>query len=135
MIANCLGIMLFCMLPDYPPPPALTDYPALMVIYDPSLGGINCDNDCTTVATGPLTDEMWFTSGACHPDLLGSTIIFPAIDFRMECVDTGGMITVAYNDYYEEEVIYFDVLWGAGNPPYWLYWLLEDWIIEWQPGG
>jgi hypothetical protein len=100
-----------------------------MVIYDPSLGGINCDGDCTTVATGPLTEDMWFTSGACHPDLLGQTVYFPAIDFEMECVDNGGLITKAYNEYYQRDVVYFDVMWDASNPPEWLYWLL-DWEIK-----
>ena len=129
---TCLELALICLLPDYNPPPPKTifDYPALMVFYDPSLGGINCDGDCTTVATGPLTEDMWETSGACHPDLLGLTIYFPAIDFTMDCVDTGGLITVTFNEYYQKEVLYFDVMWRASNPPYWLYFLLDDWYVK-----
>lgn len=130
-LLTCLELALLCLLPDYvPPPPPLTSYPALMVIYDPALGGINCDEDCSTVATGPLTEDMYFTSGACHPDLLGLTVYFPAIDFEMKCVDTGGMITVRYSDYYEQDVLYFDAMWDYfGEWPYWNYWLL-DWEIE-----
>ena len=108
----------------------LTDYPAVITFYDPSEGDINCDNDCSTVATGVLTDDMYFTSGACHEDLLGQTVYFPAIDFEMECVDNGGMIDVRYSKYYDREVIYFDVLWDADNPPEWNYWLLDEWSVR-----
>ena len=133
-MVTCLKLMLLCLclLPYYvppSPPPPLHTYPAVMVIYDPSLGGINCDGDCTTVATGLLTEDMWFTSGACHPDLLGLTVYFPAIDFEMKCVDNGGLITKAYNEYYQRDVVYFDVMWDASSPPEWLYWLL-DWEIK-----
>ena len=128
---TCIELAVICLLPDYQPPAPKTifDFPALMVIYDPSLGGINCDNDCSTVALGPLTDDMWFKSGACHPDLLGYTVYFPAIDFTMTCVDTGSLVTIAYNQYYGRHVVYFDVMWDAGNPPTWLYWLLKDWEV------
>ena len=128
---TCLELAVICLLPDYTPPAPKTvfDYPALMVVYDPTLGGINCDNDCTTVALGELTEDMWFTSGACHPDLLGLTVYFPAIDFEMRCVDTGGMITIRYNEFYQRTVLYFDALWDYYNLPEWNYWLLEDWEV------
>lgn len=132
---SCIELAVICLLPDYRPPAPKTiyDYPALMVIYDPSLGGINCDSDCSTVALGPLTDDMWFTSGACHPALLGLKIHFPAIDFTMRCVDTGSLVTIAFNQYYGRDVVYFDVMWDAGSPPTWLYWLLEDWnVLIWE---
>ena len=134
MTLTCLELAIICLLPDVyekmPPPVTLFDYPALLVVYDPRLGGINCDNDCSTVALGRLTDDMWFTSGACHPDLLGLTIYFPAIDFEMRCVDTGSMVTIAYNEHYQSMVVYFDVLWDSYNPPEWNYWLLEDWELN-----
>ena len=109
----------------------VTNYPAVMVIYDPTIGGINCDEDCTTIATGPLLDEYWYQAGACYPNLLGAEIYFPVIDFTMKCVDNGGKVTVLWNEYYQQEVVYFDVLWSATNPPYWLYWLLDDWQVMW----
>lgn len=108
----------------------LTDYPAVITFYDPSKGDINCDDNCKTVATGPLTPDMYFTSGACHEDLLGRTIYFPAIDFEMKCVDTGGMITVLYSKYYDREVLYFDAMWDADNPPEWNYWILDEWSVR-----
>ena len=108
----------------------LIDYPAVITFYDPSLGGINCDDDCTTVATGKLEPSMYGTAGACHKDLLGRTIVFHAIDLEMKCVDTGGMIDVAYSKYYSREVLYFDILWDADNPPEWNYWLLEKWSVR-----
>lgn len=137
MILTCVELALICLLPDYilpEPPRILTDYPALMVIYDPSIchepgGEINCDGDPDTVAIGSLTDDMWFTSGACHPDLLGLSVYFPAIDFTMRCVDTGGLVNTAFNEYYQQDVIYFDAMWDSTQPPYWLYWLLDDWYI------
>ena len=138
-IIECIHLAVVCLLPDYqPPPPKLvTDYPAVMVIYDPSIchepgGKINCDGDPTTVATGTLTPDMYFTAGACHPDLLGETIHFAVIDFSMECVDTGSMVTVDYNEYYRRDVVYFDVMWDSKHPPPWLYWLLEEWTVTWD---
>lgn len=136
MLLTCVEFAVLCLLPDYippPPPKIVTDYPAVMVIYDPSLcfepgGAINCDGDPTTVAIGALTEDMWFTSGACHPSLLGLSVYFPGIDFRMRCVDNGGLVNIAYNEYYAQEVAYFDVMWDASRPPTWLYWLL-DWYI------
>ena len=134
MIMTCLELAVICLLPEYQPypPPPITDYPALMVIYDPSKGGINCDGDCTTVSIGPLTEDMYYTSGACHVDLLGATIHFPAINFSMRCVDTGGGIKVDYNEYYDRDVLYFDAMWDANTPPVWLYWLLDNWSVEWE---
>ena len=131
---TCLELALICLLPDYNPLPPKTvfDYPALMVFYDPSLGGINCNDDCTTVAWGPLTPDMWFTAGACHPDLFGATVHFPAIDFTMHCVDNGDDITIAYNEVYNQTVVYFDPLWIADDPPFWLYWLLDEWTVTWD---
>ena len=133
MIVTCVEIVLLCFLPDMglgpSPEPLLSSYPAVMVFYDPALGGINCDGDCTTVATGPFTADMYKTSGACHPDLLGQTVYFPAIDLTMHCVDTGSLVTVAWNNYYQLTIIYFDVLWPAAEPPPWLYWLLNDWEV------
>ena len=108
----------------------LSDYPALMTIYDPSLGGINCDDDCSTVATGPLTEDMWFTSGACHPNLLGAIVYFPGIDFEMRCVDTGPMIGVRYNKYYGETVLYFDAMWDSTDLPSWVQWNVGSWYIS-----
>ena len=121
-----------CLLPDYrlPPPPPVTDYPAVMVIYIPERGGINCDGDCSTVAMGPLTQDMYFNAGACHPDLYGRTVYFPAINFTMRCVDNGELVTLAYNEYYDTEVVYFEVLWDESDPPEWLYWLLEWEIVN-----
>jgi len=116
----------------YDPEPVITDYPAVLSIYDPDDGGINCDGDCTTVATGPLTPGMYFTSGACPMELLGATITFHDIDETMECVDTGGAIVVGWSPYYEQTVVYFDFMWDADNPPEWAYWLIQDWSVSWD---
>ena len=132
---TCLELALICLLPDLnlPPPPPIniSNYPAVMSIYDPSLGGINCDDDCSTVAIGPLLEEYWRTAGACHPDLLGATVHFPAIDFSMKCVDTGPAVTVRWSRQHHEIVLFFDVMWPINDLPYWLYWKLEEWHISW----
>ena len=131
-VITCLELAAICLLPDYQPPAPKTvfDYPAVMSIYDPKLGGINCDDDCSTVAIGPLLAEYWNSAGACHPDLLGLTVTFPAIDLTMRCVDTGGLIDIAWSEHYQREVLYFDVLWDASTPPDWVYWLLDDWRVK-----
>lgn len=133
MIVTCVEILVLCLMPglglELPSQPPLSSYPAVMVFYDPALGGINCDDDCSTVASGPFTTDMYKTAGACHPDLLSLTVYFPAIDLTMHCVDTGSLVTVAWNNYYQRTIIYFDVLWPAAEPPPWLYWLIYDWRI------
>ena len=119
--------------PELPPtaPPKLTDYPAVIMAYDPALGGTNCDGDCSTIATGPLTQDMYGTVAACHQDLLGRSITLPSIG-TFDCLDTGGAIRVAYNEYFEREVLYFDVMYDLVNNdrPRWAGMLLEDWELD-----
>ena len=129
ILAYCAMLMV---VPDTCPPPSpLSSYPAVITIYDPSRGGIKCDQDCSTVATGPLTSDMYFTSGACHPDLLGSWVYFPSIQYTMQCVDTGGLVTVRWSDHHQAQVLFFDAMWDASQPPPWNYWMLDDWRIIW----
>ncbi len=112
--------------------------PAILTVYDPALGGVNCDGDCTTVATGLLTDEMYGVAGACPAEFLGATVYFDDIDVSMRCVDTGGMIGVAWSERDQEFVVYFDALWHLSKEsgkitgaPYWNQWLLPNWRIAW----
>ena len=112
--------------------------PAILTVYDPSLGGINCDNDCRTTATGLLTDDLYEKAGACHPSLLGATIYFDDINFSLTCVDTGGMVGVGWSKRDQEFVVFFDALWHLSveggkitGGPSWNYFFLQNWRVEW----
>ena len=112
-----------------PPPPPLTDFPAVIMAYDPALGGINCDGDCTTIATGPLELEMYGVVAACHPDLLYERILIPTIG-EFHCLDTGGAIGVDYNEHFDRDVIYFDILMDLeGERPPWAGMLISNWEV------
>lgn len=115
-----------------PPPPPLTSFPAVVMVYDPALGGINCDSDCTTIATGPLLPEMYGTVAACHPDLLYKRILIPTIG-EFDCLDTGGSIRVNYNEHFERDAIYFDILYDLVTEiPPWAGMLINNWeVIGW----
>jgi hypothetical protein len=114
------------------------NHPAILHAYDPGLGGINCDDDCTTVATGQLLDSMYKTSGACPVELLGATVTFHDIGVEMKCVDTGGDIKPAWSERDEQCVVYFDMLWPLEvqddiiiGGPYWNHWFLPNWSVSW----
>ena len=112
-----------------PAPPPLTDFPAVIMAHDPGLGGINCDGDCTTIATGLLEPEMYGTVAACHPDLLYKRVNIPTIGV-FDCLDTGGAIGVDYNKHFERDVIYFDVLYDLEkDTPSWAGMLITKWKI------
>lgn len=135
-------------LPDMPPIECTgLDHPAVLSVYNPLLDShlpdewnINCDNDCSTVATGPFQDWMYKEAGACPVELLGQTVYFPDIDHTMQCVDTGGAIKAAWSDRDNQCVVYFDALWPleredgvVTGAPYWAMWYLDEWEIQWVP--
>lgn len=117
------------------------DHPAVMSVYDPALGGINCDSNCAQVATGPLEDWMYEVAGACPTELLGRTVYFPAIGHTLACVDNGPAIKEAWSERDERCVVYFDTLWHLEKDetglitgaPEWTWWLIKDWhVIDWS---
>ena len=124
-------------------------YPAVMSLYDPDLGGWNCDDDCSTVATGLLQDWMYEVAGACPFEFTGWIIQFPDLDRSLQCVDRGTAVRARWSDHHDQCVVYFDVLWhlpdenGDGRIdrdenglipglPYWAYWKVEDWSASWM---
>ena len=122
-----------------PQEPSIYDLPAVVVVYDPTLGDGNCDDNCKTVATGPLEDWMYEAAGACDAELLGSTVHFPALDLSMECVDRGTAVRVIYSEHFERDVLYFDALWHLEKvdgvilgAPEWTGWLIKDWYVTWE---
>lgn len=118
--------------------PGLFSLPAVLTVYDPRLGGINCDADCGYFASGiPVGSEWYGVAAACDAALLGRSVSFPALSLTVECVDTGGMIQPAYSDYYGRQVLYFDVMWPLEKvngqvigAPAWNYLLLESWEVS-----
>lgn len=109
-----------------------------MSVYDPALGGINCNGDCTTVAMGHFHEDMYKVAGACHPALYGATVQFynpleePAY-WEFHCVDNMGVDALVYYPWRLDCMPWFDVLWPLTEeePPYWLHWHLSWEVVEW----
>lgn len=112
-----------------PCPPPITEMPVLVTWYDPALGGINCDADCTTYADGTIvTPDDYGQVSACIPEWLGASITIDGIG-TFACRDTGSAIVVNYNEYYRGWVIHVDVL--HEEPPDWNY-QLRNWQLNWS---
>jgi len=96
-----------CQRPQQPP---FDQLPALITYYNPALGGINCDHDCTTVADGSIvTDASYGAWAACDASLLGVVVMLGGVG-RVECRDTGGMVRPFWSDYWRAWVLPFDLL-------------------------
>jgi hypothetical protein len=90
-------IMIACIFPLDPPPP-INEKPVLISWYDPAIGGINCDSDCTVFADmTPVTDEAYGQVAACPVEWIGKRITIPQVGDYL-CRDTGGAIRVTYDD-------------------------------------
>lgn len=62
--------------------------------YDPALGGVNCDHDCTTMASGVrVTPDRYGRTAACIRSWTAArrVVVIPGIG-EFECLDTGGKI-------------------------------------------
>jgi hypothetical protein len=74
------------------------DYPLRLSYYNPALGGINCDHDCSAMASGDKT--AWWMGGrngvyaaACPREWgWGHGARFSVAGLEFECRDTGGWI-------------------------------------------
>jgi hypothetical protein len=108
-------------------------YPAKLSVYDPALGGVNCNGDCTTIATGLFDDSMYKEVAACPAELLGATITFPMMPWlEFQCLDTGPAIKARY--YGNQCVTFFDVVWplATEDPPNWVWWEISNWSVSWE---
>lgn len=83
---------------DYQPQFASMDYPLRISWYDPSLGGTNCDHDCTTMASGDKV-ASWlggrggvFAAACPRSDGWHHGKRFILDGTVYECRDTGGWI-------------------------------------------
>jgi hypothetical protein len=103
-------------------------------MYDPALGGINCDDDCTTVAMGKFDDYMYKVAGACPKELYGATVHFSYLGMELHCVDTGPAIEPTYFPQYGMCASSFDLLWPLHDEPApdWAMWWWNNWnVAEW----
>lgn len=71
---------------------AKQDKPLKISWYDPALGGVNCDHDCSTMASGvKVTPDRYGNTAACIRAWMGKTVVIEGIG-RFTCLDTGGAI-------------------------------------------
>jgi hypothetical protein len=110
----------------------LPQFPVIVSVYDPALGGINCDSSCDTIATGQLEPWMYGGIAACDLRLLRATITIPGIG-SYRCLDTGGAIGLRWSAAYQRYVVVFDVLYDlvGQEAPAWTYSLVSGWSISW----
>lgn len=144
-LAGCIGLSLIAAgsvlaLPaDFPPPPPPTPPPGLfLTVYDWSLGGINCNEDCgytSLTTTGP---ELYGWTAACPVAWLGyiTTTVVTVWGQEYFCIDTFGdaenqrLTTVDGRRVYRIDI--------ADSPPAAHPWNQEyvpwgDWSKEWRP--
>ncbi len=100
-------------------------------VYDPVLGGINCDDNCATVAMGEWYTDMYKVSGACPPELYGATLYLPDLDKEFHCIDTGPAVVAVH--YPGQLVSWLDVMWPLTeeDPPDYLGLWFEYEVAEW----
>jgi hypothetical protein len=109
-----VGFYCLCVSPPVDPLPIVLSY------YNPTLGGINCDSNCSVLADGTLWDEsMSGNVAACLPEWLGYSIRLGVMGLgSVKCRDVGGLIKPYYSRYHGRWVIPVDVLW-LGEYPAW----------------
>lgn len=94
--------------------------------YDPALGGINCDHDCTTMASGvKVTEDRYGNTAACLREWLGAWVVIPGIG-EFQCLDTGGAIIE------HPTFIYIDLLLHEPLPNAPWGTMVDDWSLEWR---
>lgn len=67
--------------------------PMVINTYDPTLGGINCDHDCTRMGVTLIEDYHWDWVAACPVEWRGYDVVVPDVG-RWSCWDSGGLITL-----------------------------------------
>lgn len=68
------------------------DKPLKISWYDPARGGINCDSDCSTMASGiKVTSARYGNTAACIRSWMGKTVVIEGVG-SFTCLDTGGAI-------------------------------------------
>ena len=92
--------------------------------YDPLLGGINCDSDCTTMASGTkVTEDRYGRSAACIAGWMGKTVVIEGLG-EFTCLDRGGAI----NEH--AEFIWIDLLLHEPFPEAPFGTLIHNWQLK-----
>ena len=125
MLITCLIVT--AALCVFPPPSNRGDIPVITTWYDPALGGINCDDDCKTLADGGTwSSDDYGRVAACPASWMGKRFVTTAGEFL--CRDTGGKIGLAWNAYYENWVFHVDIM--SDTPISYNYRLWHKWAIK-----
>lgn len=98
--------------------------------YNPALGGINCDEDCSTTGDGTPVEQCYGWCMACPPGWYGRWLDFGEWVGQWQCRDHGGAITPTYGVTYTPDG-FVEGWWitcdfMAYDEPEWAY-LLLDW--------
>lgn len=113
-------------------PPPVGEMPILAVAYDPLHAWLDpsaCDYECEHFANNELvTAEHYDNTAACILDWHTLTISVPELG-EFVCRDTGALVQIAYNEYYDKWVIYLDVMHDleADPDPWFNYRLFYGW--------
>ena len=105
----------------------------LITWYDPKLGGINCDSDCSMLADGSATANAIYygnapvSTAACLREWIGRTVTIDGLGTFL-CRDTGGGIVTKYNEIHQRTVIHLDVMAASEIPCN--YCIYENWRLE-----
>ena len=108
------------------------NYQLHIYTYSPHLGGINCDGDCTTVATGAMSDDLYGFALACPSELVGydyTTWVYGPWQSWRPCLDAGNAIVIDHNS----GVVYVDAMqWETGHDtlPWWAYQTFDGWEVK-----
>ena len=98
--------------------------------YNPALGGINCDEDCSTTGDGTPVAECYGWCAACPPGWYGRHLDFGRWVGQWQCRDHGGAVVPTYGRTYMPggfvEGWWIVVDFMAHRQPAWAY-LLLDW--------
>jgi hypothetical protein len=122
-----------------------SEFPAFVNPYDPELGGINCNSDCSRLANGYEWQEADYGQlAACPPRFMGCSVTFTndhAMVGPLLCSDTGSaLLFPQYVEKLDKTVEFFDVLWdlteedGTMIPreelPWWNHAVFEEWEAD-----
>lgn len=117
-----------------PPRPPIREMNLLITQYDPAIGGINCDSDCSHLSLVPMSDSLYGVAAACPAELVGldftAVISHPDIGTRY-CLDRGSAVIVEYGLFGGrwQYVVRVDLLESGPHPLN--YHLLSGWWMEW----
>lgn len=117
-----------------PPRPPIREMSLLITQYDPAVGGINCDGDCSHLSLIAMSDGLYGVAAACPAELVGldftAMIYHPDIGTRY-CLDRGTAVIVEYGLFGGrwQWVVRLDLLESSPHP--FNYHLIGGWDYHW----